>query len=50
MRRENTPRRSHMGCGEGLTGRLPAQDRSGTALARRQSLRQARPKAGKDAR
>ncbi|HOP17360.1 MAG: hypothetical protein KDI22_01655 [Gammaproteobacteria bacterium] len=50
MRRELTPRRLHMGCGEGLTGRVPSQDRSGLLPRQQQTLRQAKPKAGKGTR
>lgn len=50
MRREHAPRRLHMGCGEGLTGRVPSHDRSGCVLRQHQTLRQAKPKAGKDTR
>ena len=48
MRRENTPRRLHMGCGEGLTGRLPAQDRSGAVP--RDASRCGRPAEGRQGR
>jgi hypothetical protein len=50
MRRELTPRRLHMGCGEGLTGRVLSHDRPGSLPRQHQTLRKAKPKAGKGTR
>jgi hypothetical protein len=48
MKRAMPVPRLHMGCGEGLNGRVPAQVRRDTAPRQAQGARQVRRKTGKD--